>query len=114
MNADTEAVDGQARRKRRIEKSAEITVNLGNMQFAKIRNLIEEEVEYDTEESRDAYSRQMLRDLAKELKQDVIELLAEMGKTSDDEIRALFDACKTRMKRKTKEETKNDSAKEDK
>ena len=86
------------KRVRRIEKSVEVTMSLGNMQFLKFRNTISEDVPYESEEFRDAYSRVMQHDLAVDLRRDMVATLVDLGKTTDAD-KEFFDACRDRIKR---------------
>jgi hypothetical protein len=87
-------------RTRRIEKSVEVTLNVGNMQFIKFRNTVSEDVQYTNEEFRDAYARVMQHDLAVDLRRDMVATLVDLGKTTEAD-REFFELCKEKIRRGT-------------
>lgn len=92
-------------RKRVIENSAEVTLNVGNMQFLKIRHMISEEVSYGSQEFMDAYSIYVQHELATGLKRNMVATLVNLGKTTDV-AQEFFDLCRSKVKvKETKKET---------
>lgn len=95
--------------KRRIEKSAEATLNIGDMQFLKIKSLVSEDVEVNDDNEMAAVDCKLWDDLAKDVRRGMWRLLNGLGKTTDAD-RKFFDACSNRVQTatsKTQEDKKS-------
>lgn len=75
--------DPGAKKSRLISKSCEITVNLGDMQFMKLRGSVEERVEYSTDGELRESDDKMWHDLGNDLKRGLFIALADLGKTTE-------------------------------
>jgi hypothetical protein len=96
--------------KRTIEKSAEATLNIGDMQFLKIRSMIQEEVEVADEAEMLEADMKIWEDLSKDLRRGMWKLIKNLGKTTDADKR-YFESCAQRVQEATgkpKEEKTND------
>ena len=69
--------------KRHVEKSVEITVNLGEMQFCKLRSTASEEFEYDTEEQRLAKEKELWSQVGVDIRHSLIDTLNILKKKYD-------------------------------
>lgn len=95
--------------RRRIEKSAEATLNLGDMQFVKVRTLIDQTFEGTEEELKEADAR-VWAELGIDVRRGMWSTLRGLGKTTDAD-RKLFELCAQRVQeamaaKKTQETSK--------
>ena len=86
--------------KRRIEKSAEATLNIGEMQFLKIKSMITQDVEAEDEKGIDAIDAKMWDNLALDLRRGMWRSIKNLGKTTDADKR-FFEACAQRVQEAT-------------
>ena len=90
--------------KRRIEKSCEATLSLGDMQFLKIKSLMSQDVEGTAEELVKA-DKDLWHDVAMDVRRGMWTAISDLGKTTDAD-KAMFEACRQRAeaaKQKPKE-----------
>ena len=80
---------------RRVEKSCEATVSLGDMQFLKIKSLISQDIA-GTEEEISKADRALWHDVALDLRRGIWTTISDLGKTTDAD-KKLFDTCKQRV-----------------
>ena len=97
--------------RRKIEKSAEATLNIGEMQFLKIRSSITQDVEAEDEKSLVAIDAKMWDDLALDLRRGMWKSIKNMGKTTDADKR-YFEACAQRVQEVTAAPIKKESTNE--
>ena len=69
--------------KRKVEKSCEITVNLGDMQFCKLRSSAEEEFEYVNEDDRLAREKALWTQVGQDIRVALLETLSILKKKYD-------------------------------
>jgi hypothetical protein len=81
--------------KRHIEKSAEATMNLGEMQFLKIRSLISQDIECEESELAKEDSK-LWGELALDLRKGMWKTLKGLGKSTEED-RKLFEACERKV-----------------
>jgi hypothetical protein len=86
--------------RRRVEKSAEATLNLDEMQFLKVKSLISEDVEAKDEQEMAAADGRIWDDLAKDVRRGMWRLLKGLGKTTDAD-KKFFEACAQRVQEAT-------------
>lgn len=86
--------------RRKIEKSAEATMNIGDMQFLKIRSSMTQDVESDDEQGIVAADSKMWDDLAKDIRRGMWKLISGLGKTTDAD-KKFFEACANRVQEAT-------------
>ena len=85
---------------RRIEKSAEATMNIGDTQFLKVRSMVSQDIEAADEKELVAIECKMWDDLAMDLRRGMWRLLKGMGKTTDAD-KKFFEACAQRVQEAT-------------
>ena len=81
--------------RRKVEKSCEATISLGNMQFLKIRSVMTQEVE-GTEEELVKFDRALWHDVAMDVRRGLWTTLSDMGKTTDAD-KAFFETCRQKV-----------------
>jgi len=86
--------------KRKIEKAAEATLNIGDMQFLKIRSVITQDVEAEDEIGMNAIDSKMWDELALDLRKGMWKSIKTLGKTTEAD-KKFFDACHQRVQEAT-------------
>ena len=86
--------------KRRIEKSAEATLNVGDTQFLKVRSMMSQDIEAADEKELAAAEAKMWDEMALDLRRGMWKLLKGLGKTTDADKR-FFEACAQRVQEAT-------------
>ena len=86
--------------RRKIEKSVEATMNVGDMQFLKIRSSMTQDVEEADETGLVAADSKMWNDLAKDIRRGMWKLLNGLGKTTDAD-KKFFEACDYKVQEAT-------------
>lgn len=86
---------------RKIEKSAEATLNIGEMQFLKIRSSISEDVEAENEQELNEANSKIWEDLSIDIRKGMWKMIKILGKTTDADKR-FFEACESRVQAATK------------
>ncbi len=86
--------------KRRLEKSSEATLNIGDHQFLKVRSVVSQDVEANDEKELVAIDAQMWDDLAMDVRRGMWRLLKGLGKTTDAD-KKFFEACAQRVQEAT-------------
>ena len=81
--------------RRRVEKSCEATLNVGEMQFLKIKSLISQDVEGTAEEIVKA-DRDLWHEVALDARRGIWTALSDLGKTTEAD-KALFESCRQRV-----------------
>jgi len=90
--------------KRKLEKSCEATLNVGEMQFLKIKSLMSQDVE-GTEEELVKADRSLWHEVALDVRRGMWTAMSDLGKTTEAD-KNLFNACKQRIEAaKTKKES---------
>ena len=82
--------------KRRIEKSAEATINVGEMQFLKIKSMVSQDIDVETEEEAKKEDARLWSELTFDLRRGMWTLLKGMGKTTEAD-KKFFSACEQRV-----------------
>ena len=85
--------------KRKIEKSAEATLSLGDMQFLKVKTHISQDMEADETELA-AIDGKMWDDIALDVRRGMWRLIKGLGKTTDAD-KKFFEACAQRVQEAT-------------
>ena len=86
--------------KRRVEKSAEATLNVGDMQFLKIKTLISQDVEAADEKELAEIDGKMWDEMAMDVRRGMWRLLKGLGKTTDAD-KKFFETCLQRVQEAT-------------
>lgn len=86
--------------KRTVEKSAEATLCLGEMQFLKVKSAISQDVEAADEKELAAIDCKMWDDMALDVRRGMWRLLKGLGKTTDAD-KKFFEACAQRIQEAT-------------
>lgn len=86
--------------RRKIEKSAEATLNIGEMQFLKIKSSITQDVEAEDDKGIAAIDAKMWDDLALDIRRGMWRSIKNLGKTTDADKR-FFEACAQRVQEAT-------------
>jgi len=81
--------------RRKIEKSCEATLSLGDMQFLKVKSVLTQDVEGTSEELTKA-DKALWHELALDLRRGMWTTLTDLGKTTEAD-KAMFDACRQRV-----------------
>ena len=84
---------------RRIEKSAEATLSLGDMQFIKIKSMISQDVEGNEEEIAKADAK-LWSEVAVDLRRGMWSTIKGLGKTTDAD-KKFFETCAQRVQEAT-------------
>jgi uncharacterized protein YgiM (DUF1202 family) len=82
--------------KRTIEKSAEATLNIGDMQFLKIRTAVTEDVEAEDEAGFSAADTKLWEIVSRDIRRGMWTTLKTLGKTTDAD-KKFFETCSTRV-----------------
>jgi mannose/fructose/N-acetylgalactosamine-specific phosphotransferase system component IIB len=87
---------GEAPLHKAVEKSCEITVNLGNMQFIKIKSQASQT--FQSADDKDLRTKEdlMWSDIGIDLRRGLVSTLSEMGKTTEAD-KEFFDLCKAKV-----------------
>ena len=86
--------------KRKVEKSVEITVNVGDMQFIKIRNMVGEEFEYDTDEQRITKEHEIWQQVSEDVRFALVDSLRILKKKTEAPEK-FADACGKKLEPKS-------------
>jgi len=86
--------------RRKIEKSAEATLNIGDMQFLKIRSSISEDVEVESEKELNEANAKVWEDLSLDLRRGMWKMIKSLGKTTDAD-KKFFESCEQRVQAAT-------------
>ena len=86
--------------KRKIEKAAEATLNVGDMQFIKVKSSITQDVEASNDAEFVALDSKMWENLALDLRRGMWTVIKNLGKTTEAD-KKLFDSCAQRVQEAT-------------
>jgi hypothetical protein len=81
--------------RRKIEKSCEATLNVGDMQFLKLKSLMSQDVEGTAEEITKA-DRALWHEVAMDVRRGMWTCLSDLGKTTDAD-KVMFESCRQRV-----------------
>lgn len=95
--------------KRRVEKSAEATLNVGEMQFLKIKSLISQELEGEESEVNEAEAK-LWKELTLDIRRGMWTMIKGLGKTTDAD-KKLFDSCAQRVQEAKEAKNKQEEKK---
>jgi hypothetical protein len=86
--------------KRTIEKSAEATLNIGEMQFLKVRSMVQEEVEVENEQELLEADTRIWNDISTDLRRGMWKMIKNLGKTTEAD-KKYFESCAQRVQEAT-------------
>ena len=91
--------------RRRVEKSCEATLNVGEMQFLKLKSLISQEIEGTAEEIIKA-DRALWHEVALDVRRGMWTSLSDLGKSTTKD-REFFESCAQRVQEATAKKVVN-------
>ena len=81
--------------RRRVEKSCEATLNVGEMQFLKLKSLISQDIEGTADEIIKA-DKALWHEVALDVRRGMWTALSDLGKSTDAD-KVLFESCRQRV-----------------